>query len=394
MDGAGGTLEIYQQIPHGAPPGDGHPWPITIVVLTRDEERAIARCLDSVLATSADRVLVVDTGSTDSTLDIVAGYPDQRIEVLRIAWEESFAKARNAALDAVGGGWAVFIDADEWVDKEYADLLPSRLHALEAVAGVTWCAFAPVIREDGRDSEYLEIARIVPAAHLRFRGEVHEYPYVPADSGAVPGLIGVDLVLWHDGYAAEVVTEKQKIHRNLALLETAREREPDNPRWLFFHLRDALPVLHPTGVMTLIDAFDSAKRRYPGDRNTPEFYRALAISRACGRLAQLGEWRRALVLCLDLDALTPGEHPDAAYFRGLHELIHVQQPAREKLVTLVRLRKDTASVALSGLDKQGRPLDALIAAYLLRLKGREAANAYLELCEPWTDEFFDRSTLR
>ncbi|MCP2323232.1 hypothetical protein HDA40_001739 [Hamadaea flava] len=394
MDDIAGLLEIYQPIPDGAPAGSDELWPVTIVVLTLNEERAIARCLDSALATSVDRVLVVDTGSTDATVQIVAGYTDQRVEMLQIAWADSFAQARNAALDAVGEGWAMFLDADEWIDSDCTDVLRDRLRAFESVAGITWCALTPVIREDGRDAEYREIARIVPADHLRFRGEVHEYPYIPADADAVPGLIGIDLVLWHDGYSSEVVVAKDKIQRNVALLESARRREPDNPRWLFFQLRDALPMLHFTDVMTLVEAFDSAKQQYPGDRQAPEFYRSLALSRACGRLAQLGEWTTALGLCFDLDRLTAGEHPDAAYFRGLHELNKVQQPAPDTLGRLVRLRKDPAAVTLSGLDKQGRPLDALIAAYLFRLKGRDAANAYLSLCEPWTDEFFDMSTLR
>lgn len=394
MDDFADLLEIYQPIPDDAPAARDRPWPVTVVVLTRDEERAIARCLDSALATNCDRVLVVDTGSTDRTVDIVASYTDRRVEMMQIAWADSFAQARNAAVDAVGDGWAVFLDADEWIDAGHTSPLCDRLHALESVPGITWCALAPVIREEGRNEEYLEIARIVPVSGLRFRGEVHEYPYVPADADAVPGLIGIDLVIWHDGYASEVAAAKDKIQRNVALLESARRREPDNPRWLFFHLRDALPTLHFADVMALVDAFDGAQRRYPGDRQAPEFYRALALARACARLAQLGEWTTALGLCFDLDRLTSGQHADAAYFRGLHELRKVRRPDPETLVALVRLRQDPAAVAASGLDQQGRQLDALIAAYLFQLKGRDAANRYLAMCEPWTDAFFDMSTLR
>ena len=66
---APGIREIHQDIPTvpgqppAAPPGSG--WPVTVAVLTRDEERSIRRCLDSVLAASVDRLLVLDTGSTE-----------------------------------------------------------------------------------------------------------------------------------------------------------------------------------------------------------------------------------------------------------------------------------------------------------------------------------------
>ncbi|UQU63732.1 glycosyltransferase [Couchioplanes caeruleus] len=88
--------ETYQPglPPSGDDPPVASPWPVTIAVLTRNEQRCVSRCLDSVLACPVDAVMVVDTGSTDRTLDIVEAYRDSRIEVVRYRWDDSFADAR------------------------------------------------------------------------------------------------------------------------------------------------------------------------------------------------------------------------------------------------------------------------------------------------------------
>jgi len=78
--------ETYQPIPparlryHDPAPA---PWPVTVAIMARDEQRCIRRCVDSVLASPVDAVLVLDTGSTDQTLAILASYADSHIEVVQ-----------------------------------------------------------------------------------------------------------------------------------------------------------------------------------------------------------------------------------------------------------------------------------------------------------------------
>jgi (heptosyl)LPS beta-1,4-glucosyltransferase len=80
---------------------------LVAVVLTRNEERHIGDCLDS-LAWADERV-VVDDLSSDGTVQIAQGR-GARVLSHRL---ESFAAQRNAALDAVDAGWVLFVDADE-----------------------------------------------------------------------------------------------------------------------------------------------------------------------------------------------------------------------------------------------------------------------------------------
>ena len=68
----------------------------------------IARALASV-AGSADEIIVVDTGSRDSTVAIAqkAG-----ARVFHFPWVDDFAAARNAALEQTAGEWILWLDAD------------------------------------------------------------------------------------------------------------------------------------------------------------------------------------------------------------------------------------------------------------------------------------------
>ena len=67
---------------------------LALVMIAKDEARAIARALASARP-HVDKLIVLDTGSTDATRQIAS---DARAEVHSFAWCDDFAAARNAAL--------------------------------------------------------------------------------------------------------------------------------------------------------------------------------------------------------------------------------------------------------------------------------------------------------
>ena len=98
------------------PPSGAAPAPVTAIVLTRDEEANIGRCLDSL--TWCDQVIVVDSGSADATLAIARR---RGVEVLEQSWL-GFSRQRQWAMEhpSVRHDWIYFVDADEWVSTELA----------------------------------------------------------------------------------------------------------------------------------------------------------------------------------------------------------------------------------------------------------------------------------
>lgn len=86
---------------------------ISVVVITKNEESNIGECLSSVAW--ADEIVVVDSGSTDRTVDICRGHAAK--VVVSPQWP-GFGAQKNLALDLASHDWVLSLDADERVTPE------------------------------------------------------------------------------------------------------------------------------------------------------------------------------------------------------------------------------------------------------------------------------------
>ena len=87
---------------------------ISLCMIVKDEEAHIARCLDSV-ADLVDEIIVVDTGSTDRTVEIVSAYPAQ---LYFHPWNDDFSEARNASFSRASMDYCMWMDADDVLEEE------------------------------------------------------------------------------------------------------------------------------------------------------------------------------------------------------------------------------------------------------------------------------------
>ena len=124
---------------------------LTVIILTKNESRHIRRAIDSV-SSIASRILVVDSGSTDDTVEIAENLSAQ---VLFNPWR-NYATQFNFALDHLpeGTNWVLRLDADEVVTPELAVEIASGLSSLQPeIAGVyvsrRMCFFGRPIRWGG-----------------------------------------------------------------------------------------------------------------------------------------------------------------------------------------------------------------------------------------------------
>jgi len=86
---------------------------ITAFLIVRDEERLLPGCLDSLVGV-VDALVVVDTGSTDRTLDLLEAARERFTDVtIRSRRFEGYGPTRQAGLDLARTPWALWIDADE-----------------------------------------------------------------------------------------------------------------------------------------------------------------------------------------------------------------------------------------------------------------------------------------
>ncbi len=105
--------------------------PVSVVVLTKNEEGRLARCLDSVKW--ADEIIVVDDESTDSTLEVARRYT-QRIFTRRMDVE---GRHRNWAYAQARNTWVLSLDADEVILPELAEEIAAVLARDPAENGFT-----------------------------------------------------------------------------------------------------------------------------------------------------------------------------------------------------------------------------------------------------------------
>ncbi|MBX3662251.1 MAG: glycosyltransferase family 2 protein [Burkholderiales bacterium] len=97
---------------------------ISVIIITKNAGATIRRCLESVAW--ADEVVVIDSGSSDDTLDICREL-GARVSVTD-DWP-GFGPQKNRALDAASGDWLFNIDADEWVTPELGEEIRSAVAA-------------------------------------------------------------------------------------------------------------------------------------------------------------------------------------------------------------------------------------------------------------------------
>lgn len=86
---------------------------LSVTVITRDSDAVIGRCLASVAW--ADEIVVLDSGSTDRTLEICR---EHGAKVQQTSDWPGFGPQKNRALALAGGAWVLSLDSDEWITPE------------------------------------------------------------------------------------------------------------------------------------------------------------------------------------------------------------------------------------------------------------------------------------
>lgn len=140
---------------------------ISVVMICKNEESCILDALHSVK--DADEIVVCDTGSTDSTVELVAGLGWPNIRQTSYPWDDHYANARNAALDAATGDWCLSLDCDEVVK-------PGTLEKLREVAATaTGNTFQMRLYSKGAENNWHYLVRFFRRTpQVRWAGRGHE----------------------------------------------------------------------------------------------------------------------------------------------------------------------------------------------------------------------------
>lgn len=97
---------------------------LSVVIITKNEVDRLPRCLESVRF--ADEIVVLDSGSTDGTVELARQYTDKVF--INADWQ-GFGVQKNRALDMATGDWVLSLDADEWIDLDLRKEIEATLAA-------------------------------------------------------------------------------------------------------------------------------------------------------------------------------------------------------------------------------------------------------------------------
>lgn len=101
---------------------------LSVCIIARNEEANLTRCLKSIKSI-ADEIILIDTGSTDNTINIAQEF---NAKIIKFPWNDDFSSARNKALEIASKDWILYIDCDESLDNskvsELKDMLNDSLY--------------------------------------------------------------------------------------------------------------------------------------------------------------------------------------------------------------------------------------------------------------------------
>lgn len=146
---------------------------LTIVILTKNEEKNIIEVIRNSKQVT-DKVLIVDSGSTDKTIELAE---ENGATVVYRAWDNDFSAQRNFALEYVQTEWVLYLDADERINDELVEAIKKVMQAPKD-------AMYRFIRRNsafGKEFKYGvlssdSVLRMFPKDKAKWEGKVHENP--------------------------------------------------------------------------------------------------------------------------------------------------------------------------------------------------------------------------
>ncbi|KPL57694.1 tetratricopeptide repeat protein [Rossellomorea vietnamensis] len=198
---------------------------LSLCMIVSNEEHTLARCLASV-KDAVDEIILVDTGSTDRTVDIGKKFGAR---IFPYIWNDDFSDARNRGIKEAKGEWILVLDADETLDAIDSLSLKKELWKTQADG-----LYLNILNYYGvyKEGSYFtdsscRIFRRSP--DIFFEGRIHETVTSSIKDRGGSLELGEYTIL-HYGYLDDYIQLKQKNERNTRLIETALVENPDDIR--------------------------------------------------------------------------------------------------------------------------------------------------------------------
>lgn len=281
---------------------------VSLCMIVKNEEEFLDDCLASVQG-AVDEICIVDTGSTDRTVEIARKY-GARIDFME--WTGDFATARNRSIDMATGDWILVLDADETITTESKDEI-RRVSRNKANSGYA-CIIENLLGDKIGDGKQMAmIFRFFQnRPDMRYEGIIHEQMLPSAQRTGLPNdSSGIRII--HRGYLKKTVEDRNKNERNLKILIEQEKQEPENP-YCHFNLGQTYKMLGrvPESEKHYRKGYEILKTL--PDANTIPYFASLLFS-FTDLLREAGRLEEAMEIAEDGISRFP-MYPDIQFTKG------------------------------------------------------------------------------
>lgn len=207
---------------------------LSLCMIVKDEEEFIERCLSSVKGV-VDEMIIVDTGSSDRTIEICKSFGAQ---VLSFPWNGSFSDARNYGIERATGDWILWLDADEEVEASDVYKLRDILYSDDYFMSIHLINYYGDQPDPTKTFDIAHARLFKNNKGFKFHNNIHEMLNVNevfADFDEVPAMKTVPIKLYHYGYLDSMNESKKKFERNLSMLKKELKQKEYSP-WMEYHI--------------------------------------------------------------------------------------------------------------------------------------------------------------
>lgn len=331
---------------------------ISIIIICKNEERCIGRCLNSIKKQicTMDEIVVIDTGSTDKTKEIIKNVISES-KIRDIVWKDDFSYVRNIGIDFAKNNWIFFIDADECLQEGSLKNLRMLVAFAETFVDQDFAICPTIVNSNSHITN--GVRRIVSKkSGLKFWGRVHEeIRYEKGKLGYEVNAVAFDnIVLFHDGYEKDIIVKKDKIHRNMQLLLKMIECEPQYPRWSYFLARDAKEELSEIKYEELL--LETVK--LSDEKKIFEYYDIRALSDLTSLYISKGNLDKAEEVLIELKQRAP-DLSDIVYFRTYIDFCKLKEKTLKLLIDVCEFRETHQNIEYGSIHSNYFHIDFLIA---------------------------------
>ena len=270
---------------------------LSACMIVKNEEKLLPQCLNSIKGV-VDEIIIVDTGSTDRTVEIAKSYG---AKVYHHPWTGNFSESRNHSIKYATCDWIMIVDADEELEKEDIPLLRTALRNKESIT-IIFQVLSYLPNGISKNASQ----RIFRRGKGHYDGIVHNQLICEGNA------LVTQIRLYHYGYNLGKEQMKKKHKRTEDLLKQQISEDPGN----VYALSNLIRIYRCQKKWDdVIKTAEEALNLDPHPRNVNELAYQMILCDMTYSLLEIGQAVRAEKIGMELIRSYP-ENIDGQFYMG------------------------------------------------------------------------------